>query len=98
VAAGRIESQFPERFSLKPECLFSKSPDVYLRLKPLSKERISRETTVNVARAFWLVDESHRENSKFTYMNVYSRSDRFEYQVYWDPKTKRFVFSNREFY
>lgn len=98
MAAGRVESQFPERFSLKPECLFSKSPDVYLRLEPLGKERISRATTVNVARAFWLVGESHREDSQFTYMNVYSPRDRFEYQAYWDPKTNRFVFSNREFY
>lgn len=80
------------RASYGSEYSFTIDEPVYLRVTRLSQGPLDLEVVRSIYAAFWLNESGNpRTDSNLVYLNAYDNANRWQVQLFWDPKQNRIV-------
>ena len=91
-ALDRVAEQFGHKFHFRLE------RELYLRVRMRSGTIASHEELEEVYRAFFFHPDGGRRESRFVYLNVYDRRGRFVRQLAYDPRSRRMIHGQTEYY
>ena len=77
---------------------FEFAEDTYLEATNTVDAAVNKNEAIAIYKDFWFTGETERRDSNYVYLNLYNRQGEFQYQVFWDRNSGRFVMSNRDHY
>jgi len=88
-----LEREFGHRYEFSPQS------DLYLDARCRADEPPTREEAERIFRAFWFTDRNEpRTDSAYVYLNIFDNRGVFQFQVFWDHRTKHLAYSGRPYY
>lgn len=80
------------------QCEFKLEEGLYLTVRSLEDESVSKSLASEIYELFWLDDKKRRRTTSYVYLNVLNKTGEFQFQLALDPKTGEYVISHRAYY
>jgi hypothetical protein len=77
---------------------FDLAEDTYIEATNNIDATVDKNEAISIYRDFWFTGNAERRDSNYVYLNLYNKDGDFQYQIFWDRQSARFVTSNRDHY
>ena len=77
---------------------FELAEDTYIEATNQAEATVKKDEAISIYKDFWFTGNTERRDSHYVYLNLYNKDGDFQFQIFWDRNSGRFVTSNRDHY
>jgi len=77
---------------------FELAEDTYIEATNKVDVTVNKNEAIAIYRDFWFTGNTERRDTHYVYLNLYNKDGDFQFQIFGDRNSARFVTSNRDHY
>lgn len=88
----QLQQRYGDRYRFELE------EDTYIEATNKVDATVSTNEAISIYKDFWFNGNIERRDSHYVYLNLYNKDGDFQFQIFWDRNSGRFITSNRGHY